>query len=740
MSTRPIDRVLDAFGYSGSRDGSSYKCHCPCHDDSKESLSINESDDKKVLIHCFAGCDTKKVLASVGLTTKDLFPLNGSAPKSKDKPPSKIVATYDYLDRDGVLQYQVVRREPKSFFQRRPKFGGGWINDLDGVERVLYHLPLLWDSPISQPVFVPEGEKDVDRLIAEGFLATTNAQGAGAEWLPQFSESLRGRTVYILPDNDEPGFKHAIDVACALEGIAKRVKILQLPGLPAKGDVSDWFASGGTADALMQLAEQAPDYVPEKGIGTESSATQQLQAISKVIPPETKDLLQVTPVDDAGHALVVLRLNPHKFTFAPTHGWMRNVGTHFEAENAEFDVKRTVTDTLRLRQTFATTVDNDGMWKSSIPSSSRKNAVVDMLRDLVVCRISDFDSDPDVLNCANGVVDLRTGQLITHEASNKFTYCVPIPYIAGAESRPWLDFLASSIEDYDKIGGWYQEAKGYSITGRTSEEIAFYNHGKARSGKGTSENAMLALLGQPLARGVSFNTFTAKRDGDSQNFDLAPLRAARYISASESGQYTQLNEAVVKNITGNDPITAAFKHRDQFTFTPKFKIWLSSNHAIKGDVDDDAFWGRLRVIRFPNSHLGEEDKGLKTRMVTPNNLIGILAWAVEGARRWYNSPKGLVTPVQVKDSTQKHRDELDIVQQWLEQCATKSPDGVVTVPTLYKSYEAWCKDGGHTPKLQPALGRALIAKGYEQDRKKIGGTTHRAYKGLLLLNSLPDDE
>jgi putative DNA primase/helicase len=359
-----------------------------------------------------------------------------------------------------------------------------------------------------------------------------------------------------------------------------------------------------------------------------------------------------------------------------------------------------------------------------------------MYKDLAVVKLSEFDSDPNVLNCSNGVVDLRTGQLVAHGPSNRFTYCVPTPYVPAARSELWRKFLAESVGEYSEIADWLQMSVGYSITGLTREEVLFYIEGPTRSGKGTFEHTKLSLLGSPLARGVDFNTFTSKRDGDSQNFDLAPLRAARLISASESGRYSSLNEAVVKNITGNDPITAAFKHRDQFTYTPQFKIWLSSNYPVKGDVDDDAFWGRIRVIRFPNSHLGNEDKTLKWRMASPENLPGVLAWAVEGARLWYAQPQGLPIPFAVAVATQRHRDELDHVQQWLEECAEPKAENTIANAVLYLSYQNWCEGNGHTPKKAPAFGRALVAKGFEPCQKRIGDKMARAYRGLELIGTI----
>ena len=168
----------------------------------------------------------------------------------------KIVATYPYVDERRALLFEVVRLAPKSFRQRRPDGHGGWTWSLGDVRRVLYRFPELIAADAATPVFCVEGERDVASLETLGLLATTNAGGAG-KWRPEYGEALRGRRVVILPDNDDIGRKHAEQVARALTGVAAGVSVVELPGLPAKGDVTDWIAAGGTADRLRELSERA---------------------------------------------------------------------------------------------------------------------------------------------------------------------------------------------------------------------------------------------------------------------------------------------------------------------------------------------------------------------------------------------------------------------------------------------------------------------------------------------------
>ncbi len=173
----------------------------------------------------------------------------------------KIVKTYDYRDESGELLFQVCRMEPKDFRQRRPKPGGGWDWSVKGVRTIPYRLRELLAEP-ERPVVVAEGEKDCDNLARiVGVLATCNAGGAG-KWNAEHAKHLAGRRVVILPDNDEPGRNHAAMVAASLYGLAESVRIVELPGLPEKGDVSDWIAAGGTKEQLVALIKAAPDWQP----------------------------------------------------------------------------------------------------------------------------------------------------------------------------------------------------------------------------------------------------------------------------------------------------------------------------------------------------------------------------------------------------------------------------------------------------------------------------------------------
>ncbi|MDQ3816074.1 MAG: AAA family ATPase [Acidobacteriota bacterium] len=224
--------------------GGEWSAKCPAHDDQQNSLSVGVGTGGKLLIHCHAGCPYEHIVAKLGLTA------NGSGPR-------RIAKVYDYCDERGELLYQAVRYEPKDFGMRRPDGCGGFIYNIKGVPRILYRLPELVTAQQGQPILIVEGEKDADRLAELGFVATTNVGGA-LKWRNEYSESLCGLPAIIIPDNDDAGYKHAEKVARSLLGKAASIKVIELPGLPPKGDVSDWLNAGNTPDALHGLVAATP--------------------------------------------------------------------------------------------------------------------------------------------------------------------------------------------------------------------------------------------------------------------------------------------------------------------------------------------------------------------------------------------------------------------------------------------------------------------------------------------------
>lgn len=439
--------------------------------------------------------------------------------------------------------------------------------------------------------------------------------------------------------------------------------------------------------------------------------------------------------DHEGNAQCVFHFYGDQFRYAGAVGWLRYNGQYWESDNAEAHLDRCVVDILIQRRLAAVQAQAEAIVRKTEASAHNLNGTKKLFQSLVTASISEFDADPEALNCANGVVNLRTGQITPHSPAQRYTYCVPVDYDPRADYVEWIEFLAAIVPV--PMIDYLQLALGYSLTGHTREECLFYIHGPTRSGKGTVAETLLAILPRPLGVEADFNTFTAKREGDTQNFDLAPLKPTRLIVASESNKYDTLNEAKIKMATGGNEIRCAFKHRDHFEYRPQFKIWLMSNYPVSGDTDDAAFWGRMRVIEFPHSFLGREDKTLKQRMKDPANLRGVLAWAVAGAMKWFALPQGLPIPPDVQDAVNKHRNEADYVQQWLDECCQTDPNGTswTSNKVLYQSYHDWCDNNGVQAKQNRQFGRALTGKKFTVgiQRTSANGKVVRGVLGITII-------
>jgi hypothetical protein len=258
-------------------DGKWWDAQCPAHDDRRASLSYTDGDHALV-VQCHAGCTRAQIAAAVGHTVLDFSHTKSNGRTVKPR----IVRTYVFRDERGEVLFEEVRFEPKDFRLRRPDGKGGWTWSLDGVRRVVYRLDELAEQ---RRVWLVEGPKDVDALWTLGIPATTTPGGAKA-WRDEYAQQIRAagaEGVIACRDNDEPGLAYARRCASALTHACVTTRMLDLPGLPPKGDVSDYIGAqraAGRADdeirtTLLALADEAPVFDPAsaEAAGMDSAPT-----------------------------------------------------------------------------------------------------------------------------------------------------------------------------------------------------------------------------------------------------------------------------------------------------------------------------------------------------------------------------------------------------------------------------------------------------------------------------------
>lgn len=279
MQNANVHKMLTHLKNVKDKGNGAYTSYCPIHESSPgnhtNSLSILATDDGKIVVNCQAGCNPKDVIYASGITWTDCFP-----PK-RQEPSSKITATYDYHDEDNVLRYQVCRLEPgkdgraKDFRQRQPDGAGGWTWKTQGLKKFPYRLNELAAAPKDKPVFIVEGEKQVDYLRSLGLVATCNPGGAG-KWLKTYAKYFKGRDVIVIPDADLPnektgkivGADHAKTVADSLLDEAQSIHVIELPNCKPKWGFDDWLQADNTLEDFGKLCEVAKAWGPDSDMIT----------------------------------------------------------------------------------------------------------------------------------------------------------------------------------------------------------------------------------------------------------------------------------------------------------------------------------------------------------------------------------------------------------------------------------------------------------------------------------------
>ena len=348
--------------------------------------------------------------------------------------------------------------------------------------------------------------------------------------------------------------------------------------------------------------------------------------------------------------------------------------------------------------------------------------------------IDEFDRHPLLLNVANGTLDLESDQYREHRREDLLMRATPVPHDPKAKCPTWLGFLERVMDRNPDLIGFLQKAVGYSLTGSVEEECFFVLHGNGANGKSTFIETVRALLGDYAVQ-TPVETFMAKR-GDSIPNDVAQLRGARFVSASETEEGRRLGEAQLKHLTGGDTVPARFLRREFFHFLPEFKLWLACNHKPKVRGTDDAIWRRIRLIPFlVQIPAHERDPKLKGRNgKLQAELSGILNWALEGLRKWQED--GLGVPQAVAEATSDYRTDMDVTGSFLKDRCIVAEGATVGSGDLYDAYCAWCGENGEQTMGKKAFGATLTERGFTRDRGP-GGKHIRLGIGLVVY---PDTE
>lgn len=727
-----IDQLLARL-QSVTRVGDNWQAVCPAHEDRRASLSIGVGDDGRILLNCHAGCTFDSLLAALFIPASALFPKDTTPGMFRPRSQFVVVKAYDYRDLNGVLQYQVCRLDPKDFRQRRPDpAGNDYVWNMKGTTRVPYRLNEIKGHA---SIYVVEGEKDADALWARKLPATTNLGGAG-KWKDSDSDWLRTAGVsrlIVLPDNDSPGRKHATAVAESAKAAGLGVTILELPNVPAKGDVSDWFALGYTTEDLEQKVSSA------------------LWVVPNTLRPET-DLPECPPDDhplrwaqtDWGASEAFAHRNRDRIRYDHRQEQWLMWDQHYWKPDATREVCCLATDHARLWQEEAARYIKDTEKRRELIAFAlkleRRSGVENMLHLANAVRTLADDGEqwnihPMLLGCPNGVIDLTTGLLRDGRPTDRITIQTGVPFLADAPCDRWLAFLEQIFDGNTAVISYVQRALGYSLTADMREQCFFMCVGTGSNGKSTFLSTLDYVWGHHCYT-TAMQTFTNQPGGeDDRKYDLAELNARRLVIAAETKANSQFNETALKSFTGGEKINAQRKYGHPFEYLPTAKVWLGVNHQPRVKDDSYGFWRRVRLISFPKTFAGTtDDRSLKDVLKAEGS--GILAWAVRGALDW--QANGLSAPASVMSATDAYQEAENPLHDFILERITYAADASVSVPLSYVVYKEWAATQGYSERemIGNITFTRLMSRRFEmarQDggRRFLGIHVRREHKDLL---------
>ncbi|GAA2230447.1 phage/plasmid primase, P4 family [Herbiconiux moechotypicola] len=723
-----------------------YLVHCPAHADSQQSLRLSVSEAGKVLLKCRAGCETKDVVAALGLTMRQLATMKpGDVDTSRRAVSTALPATPAAIASlalriDGYAQ--AWREAPEAAEATRyahdrfgldavavDRLGLGYTEDLGGGPRLVvpFRTPdgvarnfqaraldkdvsVRWLGPKSpeggswskigffpgdsgwDEVLICEGPGDALTGAALGYdtIGVAGASHAGNPAIvSEIASWIGDRQAVIAGDGDPAGRRFSAQLAEGLAALDVRVRVLHLPdGV----DLNDWRLQNPAAfarDVIRAISHAEP-----------------VKSRTAALLAWDEDRYSLTDLGAARYLRDYIESQGSGVRYSEEVGfflleggvWRRDerqgVRTHAQA----------VADLVRdLARTASGEAAREGAMESDKKRAARLNRYAahaqtsrgldSMLRELqavkgVPASIDEFDRHPDLLACLNGVIDLRTGTLRPHDPTLLLTRRVEFDYDPGARADRWESFLQEVFPKYPDLPAFLRRFVGYGITGHTSEQCFGVHWGKGANGKSIFTDTLTEVFREQTVT-TGFSTFEERSSGGIPN-DLAALKGARLVMAAEGEQGRPMAEAVLKRVTGRDLISARFMRKEFFEFRPTFLLMLATNFRPSFKGQDEGLWRRVKLIPWERYFQPEErDHRLGEKLLA--EAPGILAWAVRGAREWYAG--GLQDPDVIRSSTREYRETSDALAGFLPGVFVKDDAaGRVDGKILFDAYLEWADE------------------------------------------------
>jgi len=600
------------------------------------------------------------------------------------------------------------------------------------------NLPLLYiaGKPIKDKiVYVCEGEKDCENLAKLGKYAVSTAYGYGSKvnWDESFSEKLKldnTELALVLVDNDDMGRKGAKTVANALfrDGIAcKLIDIAKKwKEAPKKADISDVIEKLGYVEALKlldELAQEEPFFKYSESKLADETKREKKQNKKVIgdnlikyskrdleILQKLKELINSNPrkydFSHMGLGYLLAEIYKDKMRFCAESGqWLIYNGKVWQADVKELKTQELLKKMFNILMGNLRIVEDETLRNEYMNNAYKlkdyfyRSNIIKDARTSYPIYANELDANINLLNLKNGTLDLETMEFKKHSADDLITKISNVDYKENAKSPLWQKFINDIMQgDIEKIK-FLQRALGYALTGETIEDCMFIFYGATtRNGKSTLLETIAKVLGDYGETSKPDTIELKDKTGGKPSEDIARLQGKRFVQMAESEKSLILASALVKTLTGGDTINARFLHQNSFDFKPQFKIYFNTNYLPT--INDPALFqsGRIKVIPFERHFSeAEQDKDLKHKLATKENLTAVLQWLIEGYRDWRKN--GLNMPKVVENATQEYRKEQDIIFQFISECFEDAyrEDDYVTTNKAYDAYKNFCIRNKYQP-------------------------------------------
>lgn len=627
------------------------------------------------------------------------------------------------------------------------------LHDFDGVPRGLQGRDITGECPgrwlsLSNPpghrwlpygvfrgaagygaTLVTEGPGDALTAVSVGYdaVAIRGAALAGSpELLKELADGLRGQLVVTAGDADSAGLGFNRALADGLRPYGIAVHTLAIGG--GAGDITAWREADpqGFARSFHAAVKASRPVPPEdsarrdaasvelsEATGTDTVSSDQGKEAARLLAAYVEQYGET----DTGNAHAIVHWTQNRIKWATGLGFYVWNGRVWE--RSEVKVRQEI-------HRMGAALMLVGKPDAAKPFAMRTR-IDDMMTELksvpsVHVKASDFDNAPHLLSFANGTVDLRSGELLAHDPGHMLTYCLDIDYRPDAPADRWDSFLTDVFPGMPDMPDYIRRLVGYGITGSADEQCFAVLWGKGKNGKSVFTDVLTEIF-DPITTTTPFATFEDKASGGIPN-DLAALRGARLVMASEGENGKPMSEAVLKRVTGKDRISARFLRQEFFQFRPTFLLMLATNHKPKFKGQDDGLWRRVKMIPFTRWFAPHErDKGMDRKLLA--EAEGIAAWAVRGAVEWY--AEGLTDPEVIEQATQEYKETSDALAGFFPGVLVPDPEGRLNGADVFTSYLDWC-EAENLPSRE-----RWTRQTFYQAMEERGVTKRRGSKGMALV-------